>query len=242
MSFFEQSVIHRKISSSTDVQACAPLGFACRELEHANSDNSCGSLCCYGWQLSFTSLLRTLAYLELTLLTCCQHVSVCAQQRLGTRFSTTVQLSHGHRTSPDASRILYATPSKLRNSVQCSSLIRTIRNLPCLRGSVITANNARIEIDSQHFGSAPPGPSTPLPKRATSQTSRLWRSMHRTQLCKREKGQSSGFPQVPWMIVMVSKIMHRFSASPASQRDVWHQSHNSFYTLLFFLYIGIGII
>ena len=37
-----------------------------------------------------------------------------------------------------------------------------------------------------------------------------------------------------------SKIMHRFSAGPASKRDVWHQSHSSFYTLLYFLHIGIG--
>ena len=31
-----------------------------------------------------------------------------------------------------------------------------------------------------------------------------------------------------------------FPAGPASQRDVRHQSHNSFFTLLYFLYIGIG--
>ena len=38
----------------------------------------------------------------------------------------------------------------------------------------------------------------------------LCRFLFRTQLGKRNKGQSSGCPHAPWIEVMVSKMMHRF--------------------------------
>ena len=48
-----QRIVGLAVFSSTGVQACALFGFASGELEHANFDDSCGSLCSFGWQLSF---------------------------------------------------------------------------------------------------------------------------------------------------------------------------------------------
>ena len=41
------------------------------------------------------------------------------------------------------------------------------------------------------------------------------------------RGQSSGCPHAPCMEIRVSKIMHDFSAGPASQRNVRHQTHRN---------------
>ena len=129
---------------------------------------------------------------------------------------------------------------------------------PTLRAPIFSLFSPLPNPSGSHFGHPAPRPQVCFSPSSTdtmqlitrslaqslqhSPDTRLWRSLHRTQLFKRTGVQSSGCPHAPWMGVMVSKIMHRFSAGPASLRDVRHQSHCSPNGLLSFRYTGIGII
>ena len=90
-------------------------------------------------------VLRTALVISFSFPVCATRGGVRTPMRVLCDRLAPCSFSHGHKRPSGASSILCATPSKLRDSVQCPSLSRTFRNLVFAVPLVaITVNHARI--------------------------------------------------------------------------------------------------